>query len=150
MIRQIIEIEEGFRAHPYLCSEGFVTIGYGTKLHDKKGQNPNDFSLVVSEDAAFALLKDKVSYIKTRLMSGRHSRTYQGLSQNRKDILVSMAYQLGTSGLYNFKKMWAALAEQDYDTASVEMMDSRWAKQTPERARRHADAIDWDTLEEYK
>jgi len=34
--------------------------------------------------------------------------------------------------------MWRALKEStppDYKTASVEMLDSRWAKQTPQRAK---------------
>jgi hypothetical protein len=30
--------------------------------------------------------------------------------------------------------MWKALGEGDYQTASEEMLDSRWAKQTPKRA----------------
>jgi lysozyme len=30
--------------------------------------------------------------------------------------------------------MWKALKVPDYQTAAIEMLDSRWAKQTPNRA----------------
>ena len=45
-----------------------------------------------------------------------------------------MVFQLGIGGVSKFKNMWKALGEGDYQTASEEMLDSRWAKQTPKRA----------------
>ena len=45
-----------------------------------------------------------------------------------------MVFQLGIGGVSKFKKMWEALSKGDYGEASVQMMDSRWAKQTPKRA----------------
>ena len=44
-----------------------------------------------------------------------------------------MVFQLGTQGVRNFKKMILALEEKDYFEAHVQMLDSRWAKQTPAR-----------------
>jgi lysozyme len=48
-------------------------------------------------------------------------------------IVIEMAYQMGSS-LQNFKKMQKALEENNYLLASEEMMQSRWANQTPSRA----------------
>ena len=45
-----------------------------------------------------------------------------------------MVFQLGVGGVGKFKKMWEALRKKDYGEASFQMMDSRWAKQTPNRA----------------
>jgi len=53
---------------------------------------------------------------------------------NAKCVLIEMVFQLGVGGVSKFKKMWSALQEQDYNKASIEMLDSRWAKQTPSRA----------------
>ena len=36
----------------------------------------------------------------------------------------------------NFKKMHAALQNQDYKKAAAEMLGSKWARQTPNRANR--------------
>ncbi len=46
-----------------------------------------------------------------------------------------MVFQLGETGVSKFKNMLKALKEgPDYQTAAIEMLDSRWAKQTPNRA----------------
>ena len=45
-----------------------------------------------------------------------------------------MIFQLGIGNVMKFKKMIAALQEKDFETASLEMLDSRWASQTPSRA----------------
>ncbi len=40
--------------------------------------------------------------------------------------------------------MWAALKDQrtpDYKTAAAEMLDSRWAKQTPNRAKKMSELM---------
>lgn len=62
-------------------------------------------------------------------------------SQPRQDILTSMAYQMGVSGLSEFHHMLEAICNQDWNEAAAQMLDSTWAKQTPERANRHADVM---------
>ena len=41
---------------------------------------------------------------------------------------------MGLNGVSKFKKMLKALEDQDFEKASIEMLDSLWAKQTPNRA----------------
>ena len=53
----------------------------------------------------------------------------------QKCCIIQMCYQLGGPRTSKFKKMWEALKKQDYGEASFQMMDSRWAKQTPSRAK---------------
>ncbi|ECX3247832.1 glycoside hydrolase family protein, partial [Salmonella enterica subsp. enterica serovar Kentucky] len=59
----------------------------------------------------------------------------------RRDILISMAYQMGVSGLAGFKNTLAMVAEGNYAGAANGMLSSLWAKQTPERAKRHAEVM---------
>ena len=56
-------------------------------------------------------------------------------------ILVEMSYQLGVNGVLKFKKMWGALKNEDYTEASKQMLDSRWAIQTPNRAKKLAEMM---------
>ena len=58
-----------------------------------------------------------------------------------QEIIVEMVFQLGKTGVSKFKNMWKALAEKNYIGASYEMLDSRWAKQTPNRAKAMADLM---------
>ena len=60
------------------------------------------------------------------------------LSQERQEVLFSLSYQLGTTGLLNFKRMWAAIEAHDFATAAAELLDSKYATQTPNRANKNA------------
>ena len=51
-----------------------------------------------------------------------------------QDVVYEMCYQMGVSGFSKFKKTIKYLADKNYDKASKEMLDSRWARQTPNRA----------------
>ena len=46
-----------------------------------------------------------------------------------------MVYQLGKYGVLKFKNFLKALDEGDLSRASEEMLDSLWARQTPNRAK---------------
>lgn len=49
-------------------------------------------------------------------------------------VLQNMAFQMGIAGLLKFGRALAAMQARDYARASSEMLDSLWAKQTPNRA----------------
>ena len=48
---------------------------------------------------------------------------------------------MGYSGVSKFKNMLKALQEEDYYSSSQHMLDSRWAKQTPNRAKALSDLM---------
>jgi len=54
------------------------------------------------------------------------------LRQSAKEVITEMCFQLGFK-VSRFAKMWDALQKDDYATASLEMLDSNWHKQTPKR-----------------
>lgn len=133
----ILNFEEGYREFPYYCSEGYPTIGIGQRIGPKDA-DLKLYTFSISEDAAKAWCEDRVRIIDKNMMKYPF---YRNQDSARKAILISMAYQLGIVGLLKFKKMVAALEEKQYDVASVEALDSRWARQTPERAKRHSESI---------
>ncbi len=55
--------------------------------------------------------------------------------------VINMAYQLGLPRLLKFKNFQYHLNKCDYESASLEMLDSRWAKQTPNRANELAETM---------
>lgn len=129
---KLIELEEGWRSEPYYCSENYPTVGYGFKLADKGAPLPK-FSL--PKVAGDAWLKDNLSVLDAQFSK---FAWYTKLKEERKAIVLSMAYQMGYAGVLKFKKMIKAIEQDDFITASNEMLDSRWARQTPKRANRHA------------
>lgn len=118
LIEEIMK-NEGFVGTVYKDTLGFDTIGYGTKL-------PLD-----KEEAALILeyrLKAKIKELETK------EPFVNSLPLEKQEILAEMCYQMGVGGVLKFKKMWAALKEFDYEEASLQMLDSTWAEQTPSRA----------------
>ena len=83
---------------------------------------------LLPEPVAFAWLQYDISVVRMQI-----KEILTG-DEVRDAALISMAYQLGVSGLFKFKRMIAAIKTQDWKEAEKQALDSRWAKQTPERA----------------
>ena len=66
---------------------------------------------------------------------------WEELPQEAQHVLVNMCFQLGQTGLSRFKNMNAGVAQEAWGVVSMEMMDSRWAQQTPDRATRLRDRV---------
>ena len=136
---RMLKKEEGFREKPYLCSEGFPTVGYGEKIGNKYDALPN---VTRTEPEAYKkMLNMNEVNEKTFLNNPDIYRCYYHLSDNRKAVLLSIAYQIGIYGVLKFKKMLAALERADYSAAADEMTSSLAAKQTPARWQRNADQM---------
>ena len=128
-LEQRVAQDEGFRPHLYRCPAGKLTIGYGWMIQDG-----------MAEDEALVLMRYRLTTIHVRL-TGRLA-WYAEISPARQEALINMAYQLGLAGLLRFRRMLAAAAQGDWTTAAQEALDSRWAKQTPGRARRVATMLE--------
>ena len=124
-----IKISEGFRSKVYKCTEGYDTIGYGFAIKD----------LELDEDICDMILERKVA--KLVEMLEKNLPYLPSLPKDAQDVLIEMAYQMGVSGLLKFKKTLMYVESKDYKDASVEMLDSRWAKQTPNRAKKLSDIM---------
>lgn len=112
---------EGFRDKPYFCTEGHLTIGYGLNL-----------DAGVTEEEAEVILSMRVEGVRKRLANA--IPWYVNLNPPRQAVLVNMAYNLGVTGLMGFAKTLTHIRAGEYTKASNEMLDSRWAKQVPNRA----------------
>jgi len=144
---RMLKKEEGFRAKPYLCSEGFPTIGYGEKIGDKYEALPN---ITTTEPEAYKkMLVMNTANEKTLLNNPDLYRCYFHLNDNRKAVMLSIVYQIGIYGLLKFKKLLAALETASYDKTADEMLNSLAARQTPKRWLRNAEQMRSGELHAY-
>ena len=120
-----IKQEEGFSGTVYRCTEGFDTVGYGSRMP-------------ITKEEAELLLEHRLKAMKAQLTGYLYDID---IKDEAWDILFNMAYQLGVKGVLNFKNMIKALKDNDYKEASIQMLDSLWAKQTPNRAKRLSDRM---------
>ena len=118
-----IKQHEGYRSKVYDDSLGIPTIGYGFAIKD----------LELDEDICDIILERKIKVLKVRI--AKKFQWYGYMPPEIKDIIDEMCYQLGVYGFSCFKKTIAYLQDKKFKEASVEMLDSRWAEQTPNRAK---------------
>ena len=128
-VKERIKEHEGFRDTVYLDSLGKRTVGYGhlcVEDHWEDGKKYEKEYLDEIFDKDFQNAADQCEDL---------CNDYElDLPETITDVLIEMIFQLGIGNVMKFKKMIAALQEKDFETASLEMLDSRWASQTPSRA----------------
>lgn len=140
-ITNLIEHEEGWRSSPYLCSENYPTVGYGFKLGPKNAPI-SQYTFVLPKAAGEVWLSSLVTELENTMKTNSTiNPAMECCNEARKAVLISMAYQMGVEGLSGFKKMLFAIANGKWNNAKREMLNSRWAKQTPERAERHSNQM---------
>ena len=146
-LKDQIKSDEGYRDSIYLDHLGNRTVGYGHLVNSKDWFRDEKVGFRLSQKDIDALLLDDLG--SARRDCELLFNDFNDLPGEVKLICANMAFQLGVNRLGTFKKMIKAVNERDYQAASVEMLDSKWAKQqTPERAKRLADrmaAIDEQT-----
>ena len=117
-----IKHHEGFVEHVYDDSLGIPTIGYGFAIKD----------LILDEDIAEDILMRKLERLKRNANS--RFKWLEDMPVVVQEVILNMCYQLGVTGVSKFRKAISALQEGDWDEAADEMLDSLWARQTPNRA----------------
>jgi len=117
----LIKKHEGYSATPYTDTVGKITIGWGRNLTDNG----------ISEEEATMLLSHDLDKCERQL---NNLQWYSHLSHIRKDVLVSMVFNMGFRGFLSFKKMIIAIEEHHWREAAKQMLDSKWANQVGRRA----------------
>lgn len=119
-----LERDEGRRGKPYKDTEGILTIGVGWNL--EANVLPDRVIDLLLRHSIYTAYNDALKLFPK----------FADLSDNRQRALVNMAFNLGRYRLSGFKKMIAAVNAEDWGRASIEMLDSKWARQVGDRAKR--------------
>lgn len=149
-IIQILNFEEGYRESPYLDTQGFPTVAGGIRI-GPKGASLSNYIFQVPRKVG-DVWKQVIVDGKINAMNSRSNikAALANCNPARQDILISMAYQMGVDGLALFKGTLGSIASGDFNAAANGMLDSLWARQTPSRARRHAEVMRTGDYDAYK
>lgn len=132
LIRQL-RADEGERAKVYQDSLGLWTIGVGRLVDPAKkggGLRPDEIAYLLNND-----VDDRIDQLTRKLP------WFQNLDDARKGVLLNMAFQLGVEGLLGFANTLQLVMEGKYENAAHGMLQSKWAQQTPNRAKRLAEQM---------
>ena len=133
-LRRQLEIDEGVKYEVYLDHLNKKTFGIGHLVLDKDPESKMEVGDPVSErrvEEAFD--KDIQSVIDDcqKLYSN-----FNAMPEECKQITANMMFNMGLPKMKAFKKMNAAIENEDYLKASEEMIDSKWYRTVPNRADR--------------
>jgi len=120
--------QEGLKLKPYRDSVGKLTIGVGHNLEDAG----------ISEAAAYVILDEDIAVAASEAAK---LPVFAGLDPVRQDVLIDMIFNMGLPRLRGFVNMLGALADNNWDEAAKQMLDSRWATQVGSRANELAQMI---------
>lgn len=126
-LKKMIKINEGCRLTAYADIRGNLTIGYGHLLK---------FGSEISQEIANALFD--FDYCKA---VNDYEELNLNLDSERKAVIIDMIFNLGIGGVKKFKMMLGHLRNENWIQAAYELMNSEYAKQVPERAKRNRDRI---------
>ena len=116
---------EGFRSKVYKCSEGVDTIGHGLTW--------------LTEEESLYILTGRISELHLKLLDKLD--WYKDMPPEIQGVVIECCFQMGVNGWSKFKKAITCMEDSDWKGAADEMLDSRWAKQTSNRANRLADIV---------
>lgn len=141
----LIQEEEGFRAKPFLDTEGNLTVGSGFNLDDSRVRPMISQDVIegrrelqqvenrrILEVLANRARQDAISFVGDE-------KTFTNMAPARQRTLINMAFQLGLTKLNQFSRLRAAILSGDTESAAAEILDSLAAQQTPARFQRNAD-----------
>ena len=133
-LREELKEDEGCKYEIYLDHLGLPTHGIGHLITEWDEEYEKKVGTEVSEDRVnncFAkdvetVLEDcKVLY-----------SNFDELPEEVQLILANMMFNMGRTRLSKFKKLKLAVDDEDWMEASIQMEDSKWYKQVPNRAER--------------
>ena len=125
-----VKKHEGYRNKVYLDTLGKRTVGVGHLCVEDFWEDGKEYDEKFLMDTLQKDLQGSIDGAED-LCKGLK------ISDDAKILIIEMIFQLGKTGVKKFRNMWKALQQDppQYDVAATEMLDSRWAKQTPNRAK---------------
>tara|TARA_R110002074_G_scaffold350680_1_gene521679 strand:+ start:80 stop:490 length:411 start_codon:yes stop_codon:yes gene_type:complete len=123
-----IKESEGYRARVYKCTANYDTIGYGFAIKDL--ELSKKVCDIIAEEKEQKLIKELGTF-----------DWFDSAPKLIQEVVKEMDYQLGYTGFTKFKKTIYYLETEQYSEAADEMLDSLWARQTPNRAKRLSEEV---------
>jgi lysozyme len=120
-LKDMISEHEGKRLDMYQDSENIWTVGVGHNIQER-GISEAVCSLMLEED------------IEEAINDADTFRWFEDLNDPRRAVIVDMVFNMGLTRFSGFKKTIQFIENELYNSAGIEMLDSKWANQVGRRA----------------
>ena len=138
-LREEIAADEGRRNAVYLCTEQKRTVGIGHLITADDPEWPMEVGDTISDERINEMFETDIAVTidDCRIIF----RDFDGFPEEAQLCLANMCFQLGRPTFSKFKKSIGYANEHMWGQLAEEILDSRWAKQTPNRAQRISDRL---------
>jgi len=134
-LKEEITADEGCVLEVYKDHLGYPTIGVGHLILETDEEYGMGVGTPITQTRCDELLFKDLNIVLEECEDRFHNN-WRDWPEEVRLIIANMAFNLGLTRLVKFKKMFAALNEGNYQQASIEGLDSKWAKQVYNRAKR--------------
>lgn len=118
ILKNIIKQHEGKRTYVYFDTLEVATIGIGRNISESGiGLRDSEIEFMFNNDIEYC----------TNELEKHHFYNIQ--DEVRKGVLIELVFNLGIKGLLKFVHMISAFEMKEYETASNELLNSKWSKQ---------------------
>ena len=131
LIKELI-MDEGYKYEIYLDHLGNPTLGVGHLITEKDEEHEQEVGTIVQEERIKECLEQDINTVCEEL--DKNESWWRGLTDIRQRVMVNMCFNLGYPRFSGFKRFLAAMNTAQWETAAVEMLDSKWATQVGDRA----------------
>lgn len=130
---------EGEVLHAYTDSEGFLSIGIGHLIDERRGGG-------ITQRISRVIFEDDIS---GKTIDARNAFPwFEGLDPVRQDVIVNLCFNLGVAGLSKFHLMIGHIVSHNWVGAAYELSNSLWGRQVQkDRKDELCDALEhgrWD------
>jgi len=133
-LRLELELDEGCKYVTYKCSEDRLTFGIGHLVLPDDPEYDQPVGTTVSSDRVTECFDKDVGTVIAE--SKKLYPQFDSLPEDVKLIICNMLFNLGLPTLSKFKDMKAAIDAEQWSAAADAMLDSKWARQLPNRSGR--------------
>ena len=134
ILKKELTEDEGCKNEIYLDHLGYKTFGIGHLVRAKDPENDMDVGTPVSDQRVAECFSEDIDKVIEDCIILYDD--FYTLPDEAQLIVANMMFNLGRPRLTNFVRMRVAVNKGDWQEAAIQMEDSKWYKQVPNRAKR--------------
>ena len=147
-LRATLERDEGLNLQRHEVQE-VDHIGYGVNLEEELPDELLQYLGVEDENSIKEITQEQADYLLDYFVDraevdcvSLYGSRWEEFSPLRREVLINLSFNLGLPKLRAFRKMNAAIGDENWGEAAAQMLDSKAARQTGNRYRRLAKAFE--------
>jgi len=134
VLREQLEFDEGCKYEIYNDHLGLATFGIGHLVREDDPEHGKPLGTPISEERVIEAFESDIKETIKGCVDTFDD--FYLLPEEVQLIIANMMFNLGYPRFNKFVKMIKAIDARDWDEAANQMVDSKWYRQVPNRAKR--------------